>query len=55
MATQCATKLSGGSEGMYNDREGAPSLSRPHHLEKAQDITYTMHHLLLSSLIINKK
>jgi hypothetical protein len=35
MATQCAAKLSGGSEGMYNDREDTPSLSLPHHLEKA--------------------
>jgi hypothetical protein len=40
---------------MYNDREGMPSLSPPNHLEKAQDITYTIHYLLLSSLTINVK
>jgi hypothetical protein len=31
------------------------SLSPPHHLEKAQEITCTMHYLLLSSLAINLK
>jgi hypothetical protein len=40
---------------MYNGREGMPSLSPPRHLEKAQDVTYTMHYLLLSSLTINAK
>jgi hypothetical protein len=32
-----------------------PSLSPPYHLEKGQNITYTMHYLLLSSLTINAK
>jgi hypothetical protein len=40
---------------MYNAREGAPSLGLSHHVEKAQNITYTMHHFLLSSLVINEK
>jgi hypothetical protein len=40
---------------MYNGREGIPSLSSPHYLEKAQDITCIMHYLLLSSLTINVK
>jgi hypothetical protein len=42
-------------KGIYSGREDTPSLSCPHHLEKAQDITCTMHHLLLSSLVINEK
>jgi hypothetical protein len=42
-------------KGMYNARECMPSLSPPHHLEKAPDMTYTMHYLLLSSLTINVK
>jgi hypothetical protein len=40
---------------MYNGRESMPSLSPPHHLEKAQDITGTMHYILLTSLTINAK
>jgi hypothetical protein len=42
-------------KGMYYGREGIPSLSLPHHLEKALNMTCTMHYLLLSSLTINKK
>jgi hypothetical protein len=40
---------------IYNGREGASSLSSPHHLEKAQKIICTMYHLLLLSLVINEK
>jgi hypothetical protein len=47
--------LTDGHQGMYNGRKGMPSLCPPHHLEKAEDITYTMHNLLLLSLIINTK
>jgi hypothetical protein len=43
------------TQGMYNGREGMPSLSSLYHLKKAQDITYTIYYLLLSSLIINAK
>jgi hypothetical protein len=43
------------SYGMYNAREDMHFLSPPHHLEKASDMTYTMHYLLLSSLTINVK
>jgi hypothetical protein len=42
-------------KGTYSGREGMPSLSPPHHLEKEQEITYTMHYLLLPSLTINVK
>jgi hypothetical protein len=38
-------------KGMYNGREGMSSLSLPRYLEKAQDITCTMHYLLLSLLL----
>jgi hypothetical protein len=51
----CKVHADDGSQGMYNGREGMPSLSSSYHLEKAQDITYTMYYLLLSSLTINAK
>jgi hypothetical protein len=45
----------GSHKGMYNDRELMHFLSPPHHLEKALNMIYTMHYLLLSSLTINEK
>jgi hypothetical protein len=42
------------SKGMYNAREDTPSLSPPCHLEKAIDISCTMHHLLLSYLAFSE-
>jgi hypothetical protein len=36
-----------------NGREGIPSLTPPHQLEKALDISHTTYYLLLPSLAIN--
>jgi hypothetical protein len=40
-------------KGMHNGREGMPSLTPLHKLEKALDISHTVHYLLQPSLAIN--